>query len=187
MTGTETVITNPDLTAAEIEKALHYLTETRAGVLEAVAGLSPEQWAFKPAPERWSIAETLEHIALIEGRVHLRIREMGTAPEAAGDAKGLEMDEMIVREIPIRNVRIQAPAAVQPTSGCSGPEALEQFVEARQTTIQLLAAPHLRGRVQSHPVFGPWDGYQWVLAGAAHSARHTGQILEVKSTPGFPA
>jgi hypothetical protein len=31
------------------------------------------------------------------------------------------------------------------------------------------------------------DGYQWVLATAAHTERHTKQILEVKSDPNFPA
>jgi hypothetical protein len=30
------------------------------------------------------------------------------------------------------------------------------------------------------------DGYQWILAVAAHSARHTQQILEVKADPKFP-
>ena len=31
------------------------------------------------------------------------------------------------------------------------------------------------------------DGYQWLLAAAAHTERHTKQILEVKANPNFPA
>jgi hypothetical protein len=38
-----------------------------------------------------------------------------------------------------------------------------------------------------HPVLGPLDGYEWILAAAAHSERHTKQILEVKADPNFPA
>jgi hypothetical protein len=54
-------------------------------------------------------------------------------------------------------------------------------------TAELLSvARNLRGHVLPHPVFGPWDGYQWILAAGCHSARHTGQILEVKADPNFP-
>ena len=37
-----------------------------------------------------------------------------------------------------------------------------------------------------HPALGPLDGYQWVLFLAAHSVRHTKQILELKASAGFP-
>jgi hypothetical protein len=30
------------------------------------------------------------------------------------------------------------------------------------------------------------DGYQWILAAAARTERHTKQILEVKAEAGFP-
>lgn len=44
----------------------------------------------------------------------------------------------------------------------------------------------LRRHVIQHPAFGPLDGYEWVLAAAGHTARHTQQILEVKADPTFP-
>ena len=44
----------------------------------------------------------------------------------------------------------------------------------------------LRDHFYSHPVFGPLDGYQWLLLLSAHSARHTEQIEEVKADPSFP-
>ena len=31
------------------------------------------------------------------------------------------------------------------------------------------------------------DGYQWILAAAAHTERHTKQILEVRADANFPA
>ena len=36
-------------------------------------------------------------------------------------------------------------------------------------------------------VLAPMDGYQWIIATAGHSDRHTQQILEVKADGGFPA
>ena len=45
----------------------------------------------------------------------------------------------------------------------------------------------LRAHVLLHPVLGPLDAYEWVLAVAAHTERHTKQILEVKADANFPA
>src|SRR6266404_7119793 len=49
------------LTQADREKGAQYLEQTRDGVVAATRGLSDAQMKFKSAPERWSVAETLEH------------------------------------------------------------------------------------------------------------------------------
>src|SRR2546427_10572714 len=55
------------LTQADRDKAVAELEGSRKGFLDATKGLSPAQWNFKPAPERWSVAECAGHIALSEG------------------------------------------------------------------------------------------------------------------------
>ena len=55
-----------DLTQAEKDKALAYLESTKNDVLDATKNLSTAQWNFKAAPDRWSIAECIEHIAAAE-------------------------------------------------------------------------------------------------------------------------
>ena len=56
-----------EVTQAEKDKALQYLETTKKNVLEATKGLSEAQWNFKSAPDRWSVAECADHIALSEG------------------------------------------------------------------------------------------------------------------------
>ena len=56
-----------ELTTADRERGTKYLAQTRDGIVAATKGLSEAQLKFKPAPDRWSVAETLEHIALAEG------------------------------------------------------------------------------------------------------------------------
>ena len=51
------------------EKAVAYLEETRAKFLKSIDGLSEAQWKFKAGPDRWSIAEVAEHIAISEGTI----------------------------------------------------------------------------------------------------------------------
>src|SRR5271170_4905052 len=57
------------LTAEERETALKSLQATRDGFLKSIAGLSEKQWRFKPAPDRWSVAEVSEHIAVSESTI----------------------------------------------------------------------------------------------------------------------
>jgi hypothetical protein len=55
------------LTQADRDKAVTELEGSRKVFLDATKGLSAAQWNFKPAPDRWSVAECSEHIALAEG------------------------------------------------------------------------------------------------------------------------
>jgi DinB superfamily len=185
MTNTSTLSEN-SLTTEEIIRASRHLSVARGYLFESVSGLSASQWNFRPDNDSWSIADNLEHLVLIEGRVHAIIGNMIDAPEAEPGHKESEMDDFIISEVPKRSIKVKAPTPVCPANRWTGPEALESFIAGREQTMQLLAAPLLRGRVMPHPLFGPWDGYQWLLAVASHTIRHTGQICDVKAHPGFP-
>ena len=46
-----------NVTSEDREKALKYLESTKQAVIDATKDLSPAQWNFKAAPDKWSIAE----------------------------------------------------------------------------------------------------------------------------------
>src|SRR5208283_4523060 len=50
------------MTEAERTKVMNWLEESRKEFLAAIDGVTEEQWRWKPAPERWSVGETAEHI-----------------------------------------------------------------------------------------------------------------------------
>ena len=79
------VLSCPELTSEQIAKASRHLMQTRDALLDSVAGLSAAQWQFKPAPDRWSIAETLEHIILVETAILRNVRATIDAPLAPPD------------------------------------------------------------------------------------------------------
>ncbi len=175
------------LTFEEREHAERYLAATRDLLVESLKGLSAAQWNFKPAPDRWSIAEVMGHIAIVESRVQEIVGNMAQAPADALDRDIKQVDAFVLAVIPMRHPKYKAPEHVSPAAGSTGSETLEKFLRSRLQTEELLrCSPNLRGRVLPHPVFGPWDGYQWILAAGGHCARHTGQILEVKEDPNFP-
>ncbi len=175
------------LTSEQIARASYHLSTTRDALVELVAGLLPSQWNFRPTAESWSIAENVEHLVLIESRVQAIIRNMENAPEAISTARQIEMDAIILREVPNRSIKLKAPEPLCPQGRWSGEQALQSFFAGRERTIQLLAAPLLRGRVRPHPLFGPWDGYQWLLAAGLHTERHMEQIREARAHVMFPS
>ena len=177
------------LTQAEIDKAMQYLESTKQGVLDATKGLSPAQWNFKSAPDRWSVAECTEHIAIAEDYLRSLIvdKVMKAGPRPAGDdVKAI--DDMVIAQIPDRTVKRQAPDPIKPTNRFGSPEeSLKHFVESRQTTVDLLKDTNgLRAHAIMSPLGKEMDGYEWILFIAGHSARHTKQIDEVKADPNFP-
>ena len=175
------------ITQQEQEVAQAHLSQSCERVVAAVTGLSETQWQFKSAPDRWSVAEVVEHLAVIEERIHLVLARMETAPAANPEHDVRKGDARVLRGIPDRSRKISAPTHLLPTGRWTPEAALEQYCEARKKTAAIAAAsPCLRGRVIEHPVLGPLDGHQWLLATSAHSVRHTEQILEVKAAPNFP-
>jgi len=177
-----------EVTQAEKDKALQYLETTKKGVLEATKGLSEAQWNFKPAPDRWSAAQVMEHIATAEDFIRGMLKEkimMAPAGEPGRDVK--KTDEGVLAMVPDRTTKLQAPEPLVPTNRFGSPDAsVKHFVDSRATTEDFLkSTTGLRDHVADSPM-GKLDGYEFVLLIAAHSERHTKQINEVKADPNFP-
>jgi len=50
----------------ERDAAVKYLMTTRDQVIAETEKLSDAQWNFKQGPDRWSVGEVVEHLALAE-------------------------------------------------------------------------------------------------------------------------
>ena len=178
-----------ELSAKDREFAAKYLEETRQKFLESIDGLTPAQWTFRAAPDRWSIAEAAEHIAISESTIlQLVTAKIINAPPAPADAQRLS-DQKMLDALLDRSERFQAPEMLKPTKRWATREALaKDFSGARDKTIAYVkeTKDDLRGHAAPHPVLKTLDGYQWVLLIAGHSARHTAKIEEVKSDPAYP-
>jgi len=176
------------LTQADRERGVQYLEQTRDGVVASVKGLSDAQLKFKAAPDRWSVAETLEHIAKAEDFIFQNVTDkIMKAPAGPAGRDTVKIDAMVLAMIPDRSHKAQAPPPLVPTSSWTPAESLDHFLKSRAKTIAFLeSTPDLREHVVDSPLGQPLDAYEWLLFIAAHSERHTKQILEVKADPGFP-
>jgi hypothetical protein len=180
-----------DASQADKDRALQYLETTKNDVVNATKGLSDAQWNFKTAPDRWSIAEVVEHLAAAEDMLRGMTQEqvMKTPAIPARDPVELKkIDDGVLAQVPDRSHKIQAPEPLKPTNRFGSPaDAEKHFVESRATTETFLKnTPDLRAHAVDSPMGVKLDGYEWMLLIAAHSERHTKQILEVKADANFP-
>ena len=106
-----TAVSAQELQQAEKHRALQYLESTKANLLEATKDLSETQWDFKPAADRWSIAQVMEHIAASEDfiRDSLLKEKVIVLPPGQPDRDVKKIDEAVVTMISDRSRKAQAP------------------------------------------------------------------------------
>jgi hypothetical protein len=178
----------PAAAQKEREAAVAHLEATRAKFLKSIDGLTEAQWRFKPAPDRWSIAEVAEHIAISEGTILGLVQTQilkGPAPKAEERSD----DQKVLDGLVDRTAKFQAPEILKPVNKWPTREALtKDFNTARAATITFVrtTVEDLRAHGGPHPVFKMLDAHQWILLISGHSERHTLQIEEVKTAPGYP-
>lgn len=171
-----------------IQEVLAHLDTHRAALERAVADVPPPLRGRRPAAERWSVDEILEHLSLVEARIaqllasHLaaaRAAGLGPERETSPVLPTLDMSRLLDRSQPLT-----ASDSSQPRAGLSASAAWATLTEQRRALREtVLASDGLAlGAVSiPHPRLGPLDVYQWLVFLGGHEARHTAQIREVAS------
>jgi hypothetical protein len=179
------------MTAGERTKVMNWMEESRKEFLAAIDGVTEEQWKWKPAPERWSVGETAEHIVLAEALLFANVQKaIASPPNPAWEEKTKGKTEFIERVMAPRLGKATAPEPIVPSGKLTQAEVRETFLKqraeiekfAKETQIELkqFTVEH------PFPVFGTLNVYQWLIYAPLHTERHDKQIAEVKATAGYP-
>jgi hypothetical protein len=176
------------MTNAEREYAVAYLERTKSALMDAVGSLGEAQWFFKPGPEEWSAAECVEHLSITEGQLLRTIRKAASGPPSPEEVlKACAGREAVIeKKVPRRGFKAKAPEGARP-GACTNPaEVVARFVATRDATIEYARSTTdgIRERTFPHFVFGPLDGYQWLIFMAAHTERHLAQLQEAVAASG---
>lgn len=190
VTGLSFIPSEKELTKEEREKASKFLQDTENGILASVKDLSEAQLNFKAAPDKWSVADCVKHIAATEMALWKMTEDnikMAANPEKRKDIQWT--DEDVMKNIADRSTKRKTFAALEPqnTGFKTMQEAMASFQENRGKLIEYVngTKEDLRNHVAALPM-GTYDCYQMILFIAAHSNRHNQQIDEVKNDPNFP-
>jgi hypothetical protein len=177
------------MNAAERAYLLEQLESSKKAMLASIEGVTAAQWAFKPAPNVWSVKECAEHLILAEDFLFTTVQHILKSPEVPRpEGSNEQVDRIIVAKVQDRSQKATAPEAIVPSGKFATPEdAAREFTARRDKTIAYVKSTDdpLRVHVGPSPG-GPMDAYQFLLLTASHSARHTAQIREVQSNAGYP-
>lgn len=164
---------------AEIVAALHDAHAEMRACLAAI----PAAHHDAPAPDgRWSIAQHIEHLAMVDdgaGRVLSNLIKQVTAAGAQETDDSSLLQSLDAFQPWTVRTPIKAPPMVEPTAGLSAVDALERLEACRTRMIGALERASglaLSTVAYPHPVLGPITAYQWGLFPAHHQRRHTTQI-----------
>ncbi|SKA39808.1 DinB superfamily protein [Chitinophaga eiseniae] len=169
---------------------IQQLKDSKDQLLKDVAGLTDAQLEFKPAPDRWSIIDCVEHLTIIEQLMMDAEKKLVTQPANPQRKKDLKFtDEKLLQMIEDRSQKQQTPPFGMPKHNYAAPaDAINAFVAQRNQLIDYVTNTNdqLREHITDDPNLGTVDAYQLLLFNAAHTRRHIRQIDEVKADPGFP-
>jgi len=188
----------PDPTDADVGTPRHpilvalvrELEVERARLLDAADRVPAHARDVRPAPDRWSAAEVLGHLAKVEASsgklfsVHARgLRESGAPPETSDDARPI-IDGFTRFPLHTRARPVVAPEMVLPAAGITFDDAMLALAASRARLLEAIAKADglaLGSASAAHPRLGPLTMYEWLLMIARHEARHVGQLDEIAS------
>jgi uncharacterized damage-inducible protein DinB len=169
---------------------INYFQQTFDALKKSIDGLSTEQLQFKPAADKWSISQCLDHLVMTEKSLFDYAKEGMAKPANPERKKDVKVkDEEIIKGMNDRSTKAKAPENLIGTGTYTQSIAalvdIEKGREPILAYINEVTVDDLRSHV-TDSFFGPVDAYHTLLYIAAHTSRHTAQINEVKADPNFP-
>ena len=184
---------DPDITPEERAKLIKYLQDSETEFLEMLDGVTEAQWRWKPAPDRWSVAETATHIAITEDFLFdLAVNKAMASPVLSDwETKTKGKTELLERALPNRRTRVKAIEPLNPENvTMTREQVIARFKASRARAIQFAETTQLPLREHTTPgvfaAFDPLNAYQLLIYAPLHNLRHDQQIAEVKAAPGYP-
>jgi hypothetical protein len=173
--------------------------ENSAAARELVSGLSHAQLNWKVSPDRWSIAQCLDHLAITSrgfDDYFTAALERGREKWPANTGPGYRASFMggwLIKVVhPETGRNLTAPKIFRPAESSDIDEPLEKFLKQQERFIDFVqktdGIDYNKTRIRS-PVT-PLIRYSLAdafVVTVVHGQRHLGQARRVRETPGFPA
>jgi hypothetical protein len=165
------------------DELLAYLDEQRSVLKSAFGSVPAAMRDRSPAPERWSAANIVEHLAIVEVRVSMLLSdriEEARSKLSPSISTGAILPEIDYKRMYDRSTRVKAPETAIPT-GLDAAAAWTSLENASSMMRAMLIANDgldLSSIAHPHPRFGSLSVYEWIAFLGAHEVRHAEQIRE---------
>ena len=170
---------------ARTAELLTFLDRHHDELRKAIDQIPAERRERHPEAGRWSVANVVEHLGLVETNVTrvLTARTGEARVTGLGPAHGTPVvDEAQVARFLDRERRLVSGDSSQPKSGLALEEAWDRLDAARHLTKGLVHdvdGLDVSAVSFPHPALGTLNFYQWVVFLGGHESRHRLQIQEI--------
>ena len=168
-----------------IAELVRYIDEQAAALRAAFEAVPPDRRAARPTPERWSPAEVVHHVTIVERRLVQRLRSVideARALPPEQDTSPILATLRTTRAVD-RTRRLVASSAAEPRD-TDPTRVWDDFDETRRALKDVITSGDglaLGAVFGPHPALGELNGYEWIAFAGAHAARHAEQIREMSS------
>jgi len=163
-----------------IEPILEKLARAQTIFFRAADAIPAEKWSSKPKPAKWSAAEIVAHLIMVElAVVGGADRIMQKIPKEFPFLKRLHLPLWLVE---VRLIRRKSPMPLDPSLLGNKEEMLAELRGARERTLAFLEETQQRDLsvyMWAHVFLGMLNVYEWFEMIASHELRHTKQIKEL--------
>ena len=164
----------------DIAPIVERLSRCRAGLEASLNAFTPETWRKAPGSGRWSAAEVIAHVSMVEDKITSTAEKL-----IRGEPRPLFLLKRV--HIPValvkwRGVKRKSPIPLDPALLKGKEEMLASLTALRRRSIALLEKNRerdLSAYCWRHPFFGYLNYYTWFKVMALHEIRHTKQIREI--------
>lgn len=184
----------------ERSAVLNELDRTTDAIRIEIENLSPAQWTFRESPDRWNIAEIIEHLEM-QNQLHYReISIVQNSPQALEYRVITAGNDEYFTKYATDTIKGQANWFLQPKGKFISKNATEDaFYLARSELRKLVVntdadlrkqftfrAPAYQKDIEEVKIGEVRDLHQLLLTGIAHTDRHLDQIRMIKVHPQYP-
>lgn len=163
------------------------LRRTRDAIVGETQDLTPSQWAFKESPDRWSIGEIVEHLALWE-IIWAREISMGSRSKPRPELNQTSRPDSYYTTWIMEETPHVSPDFSRPTGFIAGKNNLTFFLKLREQTIAFVEKTDadMRAYFELTGTDNPRNMHQVYIYQWGHVDRHLRQIRKVKRHPDYP-
>lgn len=156
----------------------------RSKLIGVVTKLADDQTATKANGEKWSIAEIVEHVSIVDGGMYRICGKLLRKAEADGKLSdgSIDLSNFLAKAAEAGSAKLEAPDMVRPTGDKSIAESLAVLEQNQQAFRELLPMfEKFDGNANRfpHPYFGDLSALEWLVLAGGHEARHLGQIKRI--------
>lgn len=176
---------------SRLQRQFEQMEAVRESIFEMLKFYSPEQLAFKPAPDKWSVIQVLQHLLISEQgtyRYLTRKNQAESLPAAGWGAGGRSLLLNLVLKSPLR---FKAPENLPQPEGDLPFDVLmrewQVVREALRGFAQTFPPERLKSAIFRHPFAGYFNLSQTFKFIDKHVRHHRRQIRRILDAPGFPA